>query len=168
MLHGWVYCEVARVPLVVRFPDGRWSGTRVRDLVQLVDVVPTVLGSLGADRRAEMSGHDLADLIGGSAGAGTAFIEGEDAYAVRTERRMHLLDIEDGHRETYDIVADPGEREDLTGRHPDEEKALEATLLGWINVVEAGALRGSSGEPVKVDRKTRELLKSLGYLQTGE
>lgn len=168
VLHGWVYCEVARVPLLIRFPQARWAGTRVEGLVQLVDVVPTVLASAGIAGGSGMSGQNLADVIGGGAGAGVAFTEGEDAYSLRTERWMHLLDIEDGHRETYDLVADPEERSDLTGRYPDEEAALEAALLAWINVVEAGTLRGRSGEPIKMDRKTRELLKSLGYLQTGD
>lgn len=168
VLHGWVYCEVARVPLVIRFPQGKWAGTKVEQLVQLVDVVPTVLASAGLGSGSDMSGQNLADVISGGSGAGQAFTEGEDAYALRTERWMRLLDIEDGHRETYDLSTDPRERNDVTGGYPDEEKALETALLTWINVVEAGALRGRSGEPVKLDRKTRELLKSLGYLQTGD
>jgi hypothetical protein len=81
---------------------------------------------------------------------------------------MYLLDIEDGHREMYDLSTDPRERDDIAGRLPEDEKALEAAMLNWISVVEAGTIRAGSGEPAKLDRKTRELLKSLGYLQTGE
>ena len=113
-----------------------------------------------------MAGRDL-----GAAGAGkqAAYTEGEDAYAVRTERWMYLLDIEDGHREMYSMADDPLERVDVLGRYPEDQKALEAALLGWVEVVEAGALGSSSqGEPAKMNRKTRELLKSLGYLHSGQ
>lgn len=168
MLHGWVYCEVARVPLVIHFPRGQWAGARVGRLVQLVDIVPTILGNLDIRPTREMSGLDLAGVIPGGPSAGVAFTEGEDAYSLRTERWMYLLDIEDGHREMYDLSVDPLERTDIKGQYPDDERAIESRLLAWINVVEANTLRGDAGQPAKLDRKTRELLKSLGYLQTGE
>ena len=168
MLHGWVYCEVARVPLLIRFPRGQWAGTRVSQLVQLVDIAPTVLADLGIKPGREMSGVNLADVIGGGPSAGVAYTEGEDAYAIRTDRWMYSLDIEDGHREMYEIGVDPLERVDIKGQFPQDERSVEERLLGWINVVEAGTLRGNAGQPAKLDRKTRELLKSLGYLQTGE
>ena len=34
VLHGWVYCEVARVPLIIRYPGGRMGGTRASGLVE--------------------------------------------------------------------------------------------------------------------------------------
>lgn len=164
VLHGWVYCEVARVPLIIRYPAGGGGGTRVAGLVELLDVAPTILGQAGIKPGPQMSGRDLAT----SAGKQEAYTEGEDAYALRTERWMYLLDIEDGHREMYSLVDDPFERTDLVGRYPEEEKALEAALLGWIEAVEAGLLTGRQGEPARLDRKTRELLKSLGYLHSGQ
>jgi arylsulfatase A-like enzyme len=167
MLHGWVYCEVARVPLIVRYPGGRMGGSRVGGLVELLDVAPTILAAVGAKPGPEMCGRDLASLEVGE-GKPAAFTVGEDAYALRTDRWMYLMNIEDGHREMYRIAEDPGERIDVTGVYPEDQKSLEAKLLGWIEVVEAGILTGRSGEPIKMDRKTRELLKSLGYLQTGE
>jgi arylsulfatase A-like enzyme len=165
VLHGWVYCEVARVPLIIRYPGAAAGGTRVAGLVELLDVAPTILAQAGLKPGPEMAGRDLA-----AAGAGepAAYTEGEDAYALRTERWMYLLDIEDGHREMYCVADDPLERENVLGRHPEDEEALEAALIGWVEVVEAGTLRGAEGEPAKLNRKTRELLKSLGYLHSGE
>jgi arylsulfatase A-like enzyme len=42
------YDEVMRVPLVVKFPRGQFAGRRVQALVQLIDLVPTILEVLGA------------------------------------------------------------------------------------------------------------------------
>jgi arylsulfatase A-like enzyme len=172
MLHGWVYCEVARVPLIVRFPGGEWGGTRVAGQVELLDVAPTILSALGISSGPEMRGRDLTAALrepgpGGVSG-GSAFIEGEDAYALRRDGWMYLLDFEDGHNEVYDIASDPKERLDLLGRFPEREGDLSGELLAWIGRVEAQALRGDHGEPARLDRKTRELLKSLGYLQSGK
>lgn len=45
--HGrTVFEEVLRVPLVVKYPGGRWAGRRVDAEVSLVDVAPTVLAAL--------------------------------------------------------------------------------------------------------------------------
>ena|GEM_PF-884481 len=171
MLHGWVYCEVARVPLLMRFPKGEWGGTRVEGRVQLLDVVPTILDQLGIPPGPEMRGRSLLGMVRGAEATGpggTAFTEGEDAYALRHDAWMYSLDFEDGHREIYDIASDPLERLDLLGQFPDRETELSDMLLAWIGEVEAKALRGARGEPAKLDRKSRELLKSLGYLHSGE
>ncbi|MFH1220199.1 MAG: sulfatase [Candidatus Eisenbacteria bacterium] len=168
MLHGWVYCEVARVPLLIRFPQGKWAGTRVAGLVELMDIAPTILGSLGIAPGRDMRGRNLVSAVTGGGTDGDAFTEGEDAYSLRTDDSMLLLDFEDGHKEMYDLQADPTERSNVLGRDAESERALEKTLLGWIGTVEAQALRTGESEPAKLDRKTHELLKSLGYLQTGK
>jgi arylsulfatase A-like enzyme len=57
--HGlWVSETDVHVPLIVRFPDGRGRGKRVKAPVSGVDVMPTLLEALG--------------LVGASAGVGTA------------------------------------------------------------------------------------------------
>ena len=47
--HEQLYEECLRVPLVVRLPDGRGAGQRIRTPVALMDVMPTVLELLGVD-----------------------------------------------------------------------------------------------------------------------
>jgi len=47
--HEQLYEECLRVPLVVRLPDGRGAGQRIRTPVALMDVMPTVLELLGID-----------------------------------------------------------------------------------------------------------------------
>jgi arylsulfatase A-like enzyme len=46
-----LYDEVIRVPLIIRYPDSRFNGTRVKDQVQLLDVTPTLVDLLGIKDR---------------------------------------------------------------------------------------------------------------------
>jgi len=65
-----MYREVAHIPLIVYHPRAR-PGRRVTDLVQLVDVYPTVLEALGAETPAGIHGHSLLAHVTGE-GAGPA------------------------------------------------------------------------------------------------
>ncbi len=58
--HGGGYQEGLRVPLLVRWPDGRRAGERVRDPVHLVDVVPTALEFAGLAPDPALPGRPLA------------------------------------------------------------------------------------------------------------
>ncbi len=53
----WVYDSGIRVPLVVRFPDGRRAGETTDRLVSFVDLAPTVLSLAGVDIPPHMEGH---------------------------------------------------------------------------------------------------------------
>lgn len=54
--------QVLRVPLLVKFPNGRFSGLRARSWTSLIDIAPTALGSLGRRNRPSLEGRDLAWL----------------------------------------------------------------------------------------------------------
>lgn len=51
------------IPLLVKFPDGTGAGARSDAPAGLVDVVPTVLATLGLPFDATLSGHDLRELF---------------------------------------------------------------------------------------------------------
>jgi arylsulfatase A-like enzyme len=50
------------VHLIVRFPDGRWCGVKVRDYVSLIDVAPTILDWARVSERLSMDGISLMPL----------------------------------------------------------------------------------------------------------
>ena len=70
---GWqhdqsVYEELMHVPLIVRFPQGRFAGRRVSQAVSLVDVMPTIFDVLGKPALAQgCRGTSLMPLIEGQA-----------------------------------------------------------------------------------------------------
>jgi arylsulfatase A-like enzyme len=58
--HGkTVFDEVLRVPLIVKYPGGRWAGERIGAPVDLVDVAPTVLAEVAGAAAPDFDGRAL-------------------------------------------------------------------------------------------------------------
>ena len=87
MNHGnSVYEELVRVPLIMRFPGGRFAGRRVNTPVQLIDITPTILEQVGGKTAAISQGSSLIDLIRPGSPR-PRFIYSSDGYAacIRTD-----------------------------------------------------------------------------------
>ena len=168
MLHGWVYCETAHVPLLIRFPEAGWGGLRVAQQVRLLDMVPTILDYLDMPVRPEMRGESLLRLVQEGGASRPAFTEGGDSYAVRADGWMFLHTLEGEHTEIYNLVDDPSERINLSEAYPEREDIMASMLVDWIRLAEANRPGRGTDQPVRLDRQTTELLKSLGYLHSGE
>ena len=67
--HGMrLYEPAVRVPLIASFPGRLRQGRRVKELVRLVDLMPTVLSLLQIDVDRPFDGVDLTDRIEGRGG----------------------------------------------------------------------------------------------------
>ncbi|MEM7728738.1 MAG: sulfatase [Pseudomonadota bacterium] len=55
-----LYDSGLKVPLMVRFPDGRGAGTQVDDLISFLDLAPTVIRMAGGTARDHFQGEDFA------------------------------------------------------------------------------------------------------------
>jgi arylsulfatase A-like enzyme len=150
-----------RVPLLIRMP-GRIQPHRHGELVEMIDVLPTVLELCGIPAPANAQGRSFARLTGGGAGyrpremvfaenvmpevitggnRDFRFVPGEgikgirhpDAKMVRTRRWK--LNYYPGHGgELYDLVNDPGETRNLY-EHPERKGTvteLKELLLDWM------------------------------------
>jgi choline-sulfatase len=66
---GWMhshslYDELIRVPVIIKFPNGQFKGTRVTRSVGIVDLMPTILSYYGIDyKAAKLDGTNLMPLI---------------------------------------------------------------------------------------------------------
>jgi choline-sulfatase len=168
--------------LIVRFPPGVVRPPlRIGSVVSLVDVVPTVLARFEsvAGRRflAQAEGQDVLGgepLRGWALGQRTtrrrAGWERGDEFAL-TADRFKLVRHPGGDDELYDMVADPGERVDVSARQA-EAKAELRRLLGEVlrrrpaAATKSGA-GGSGGEGAGEDAPSDEhveALRSLGYV----
>jgi len=185
--HGlFVYEATLRVPLLVRFPDGRHAGTVVREPVALVDVLPSVLGWLGLPAPTGLDGQPLplAELEPPEAGAAQSGEPGPGAAAQAGPRPFYFENlapaedfgwsalfgivqgdlkwIEAPRPELYDVAADPHEARDLHG-----ERAAEAALLRGRLAGLAAELSGRGSfetAPAEVGEAERARLRALGYL----
>jgi hypothetical protein len=60
--HGFtIFEEQVRVPLIVKYPGGRWAGTRWHDPVTLADLTPTLAELCGLQGSARWIGRSLLD-----------------------------------------------------------------------------------------------------------
>jgi hypothetical protein len=115
--HGkTVFDELVRVPLIVKFPGGRHAGARVKQQVQSVDVLPTVLEALDlpVPEPPVIAGRSLQAVIAGGAPEPAAVSEishrGFVAHGMRTSRDKYVQRFSPQEDELYfDLVADPKE-----------------------------------------------------------
>ncbi len=66
-IHSQIYDEIARVPLVFRLPGAAKPGGASSGVVNLVDVMPTILDLVGVPPEDETDGRSLRPLMRGQA-----------------------------------------------------------------------------------------------------
>jgi choline-sulfatase len=162
--HGlFVYDEALRVPLIVKPAAGEGAGRRVPDLVQHVDLVPTILGLARAPVPDDLAGRSLEPLLDGSRQFPARTLYAESLFARYHLGASELVTVTDGRYryirapqdELYDLESDPRQRVNLVDDSPQEAARLRASLEqmvpAWI-VPPPGA----------VAPEDRERLASLG------
>lgn len=128
------YEQAVRVPLIIRWPGHIAAGRRVQGMVELVDVLPTVLALAGLPRPEGLHGLDQSPLAMGNPGARgrevvySEYTENEEAM-VRDDRYKLIVGSgarlrEDGYKtqnplpgpylRLHDEHDDPGETHDLS------------------------------------------------------
>jgi len=156
-----VYEEQVRVPLVVVGPGVK--AQRVPEVVQTIDLMPSVLSALSVPRPPRLRGRDLGDLLAGkrAPGPGMAYAETEE-QALYAEGPLRLLCARRlGACKLFDLDKDPGQTRDASADHPEallrlrakqrelaashgrfEQSGLRAEGKGWP----AAILRGAGGD----------------------
>jgi arylsulfatase A-like enzyme len=164
--HGrTVYDEVARVPLVMRWPGHLPAGKRVDALARITDVTPTILDLLGLATPAGRDGETLLPLVHGEQSTPhVALIENmlfsEERVGMRTADRKYVL-WENGKEEVYDLSTDPGERVDLAGLGG----TLSALRQLYAQLNHASPVPIAVVSQAKPEAGAAEALRALGYLR---
>jgi arylsulfatase A-like enzyme len=172
--HSGLYEPTARVPLIIRAPGGP-AGRSIETLVQLADVMPTVLARLGLDAPERVRGRDLWPLLAADQPAGSAvFLEhaGRQLTGVVTPQYKYIrhrknkrynprYPLTKGREELYDLAADPQESRDLAAEKPAQ---LERMRRLWRELRDRRGADFAAGQ-AEVDAQTEEMLRSLGYTQ---
>jgi tetratricopeptide (TPR) repeat protein len=167
--HGvFVYDEAIRVPLVVRAP-GLPRGAVRPEQVRTVDVATTVLDLAGVGGTLGVGGSLRAPATGaGPAPDPAAYVESEKSRlffggsglkGFRTDRQKYLWAPRP---ELYDLVADPGEVDNLAERDVAAAEAAHARFRAIVRDLLARDL--AVVEAADLDETTAEGLRSLGYV----
>jgi arylsulfatase A-like enzyme len=167
--HGFIghnkqlYQETLRIPLIVRLPAGKGpAGARVGELVDLVDLAPTIAEVFGAADPG-FQGRSLLAVMAGAPGkpatlARSAHLEG--LYSVTDARFKLIHAIGSGRDELYDLDADPGEKRNLAREQPVRADYYRQALHRWLMAVGPGR---AAGAPRALTAEEQESLRALGY-----
>ena len=157
-----LYEGVARACLLIKYPGQSRPEVESRP-TGVVDVLPTILASLGLPAQAGLDGLDLTgrDLSAERVLMAEAFEPENHVFRALYSGRDKLIAWPDGRRELYDLVEDPLEENDRSAVHPGEVRRLEASLK---ETIERNAYR-PTGAPETIDERDRRRLRSLGYIR---
>ena len=173
-VHTGLYESTVRVPLLTYFPGMGHQGGRFDDVVELIDVFPTVLDYLELPTPEGIKGRSLWPLVRGD------FVEERAAMSEHAGRSLvslrgnqfkyikHLRDlgfqpgypIRAGREELYDLRADRREGIDLSSLRPRVLRRFRSVLKGR----RADRRKLAAGESA-LSEETLKVLKSLGYIQ---
>ncbi|HEX6863033.1 MAG TPA: sulfatase, partial [Thermoanaerobaculia bacterium] len=173
--HGTtLFEEVLRVPLIVKYPDGRWAGKRVGEPVSLVDVAPTVLAGLAGPQERTFDGRILPGPERAERRA--VYFEvapyhdprsGQPRIDLRGLLLENLKCIEDRagapRLQVFDLAADPAEQRPLPPNAVDTARCRRL-LDGWSAERERQVKEQRSHRDVTVTPETLERLRALGYI----
>ena len=133
--HGiFLYDTTTHVPLIVKLPANNDAGKVVDAQVRTVDILPTVLDTVGTPAPQELSGESLVPYFAGSDALNRPAI-GETDYPLRfgwsplrSVRANGHKFIEAPRPEFYDLKSDPGEQQNLYSGNSDAIKDSRAML----------------------------------------
>lgn len=136
---------VSRVPFIINWPGVGRAGQVMNDIVEALDVAPTLLGIAGVQVPSVMQGRDLKPLLRGSGGVpdiSGALTEGGDWKAIRTRSHRYLIH-RDGSERLWRLTDDPGEYTDLAADASAAPQLAECrhALLHRLVALERSAIR---------------------------
>jgi arylsulfatase A-like enzyme len=169
---GMVNESFVHIPLLIKYP-GQREGSRSEDLVSQVDLMPTILESVGSTLPAGLQGRSLL-LPSAKARAlvySQATLLDADVASAQNPRfqgvrraifsgTLKLITWSAGPPEFYDLASDPHEEHNLYQVGDPRIADLSGHLDSWV----ASAPRQRTN-PARPDQSTVERLKSLGYVQ---
>lgn len=141
--HQILYDTVLRVPLIIRVPNKK-GGRRTGELVQLIDVMPTVLELLGIPINHQGQGKSAAAFIRGEKWAGNdyVFAEQEDVFRKSSPSPVFKWSVRsknwklvqrEGKGELYNVQEDSLELSDLLQEKPKEVANLTRVRENFLD-----------------------------------
>jgi len=164
--HGvFVYDSTLRIVFLLAGP-GVPAGLRVRQQARTIDVLPTVLTLMGIPAPDGVAGTSLTPAFSGQE-VPTQYAYMETLYpkinmgwaelrGIRTSRWKY---VRAPRPELYDLLHDPGEKDNIARSHFSEVQELQSRLNTVI-----GSGRVEKVQTRMVDPLTMEQLRSLGYV----
>jgi arylsulfatase A-like enzyme/predicted Zn-dependent protease len=168
--HGFfVYQETIHVPLIFVTPFKKFQGLSSRQVVSLVDVMPTVLEMEGWASPSEVQGKSLLPIFFNPAKESTSYAYSETFYPRYHYGWSELKSFQDNRHkliiapemELYDLAAESTEATNLAAVEKKTLARLEGEATKYIEELSQDARKLDYS---KIDEETREKLAALGYV----
>ncbi len=166
-----LYGEQFDVPLIIRWPHGKGAGRRIRNLVQHIDLVPTVLDYVGGPRRSRLLGRSLWRLVDSKRGEpyghepavlSYLLLDGREveSVVVGNDKLIRYLDYDRpiAPYQLFDVETDRKEATSLAN-----DRSRRASFLeGYLR--HAAPTPDVAPTPVVIDEDTERQLRAFGYI----
>lgn len=160
MEHGWIghwmpYNDTLHVPLFVNYPPLFKNRESRDDIVETIGIGPTIVSQAGIEKPVTFKGEDL--LAGKS--KDYAITEGITWWKIQNHKWSLIYNTSKKTFELYDLENDPSEFQNVADQHSDIVRMLTNQFKGEIqsSIIKI--------RKVKLDQKTIERLKALGYIK---
>ena len=166
-----VYDTVMRIPCIIQLPG--WKGRHCSNLVSIMDIMPTLLDLVDISYTGNLEGYSLVGLMEKDHQVPVisyvtcetndfGLKDDEQTIALRTGTMKYIRNNwRQGKDIFFAIDRDPHEKHPIKNADTPEKRQLVAWYREWFKKYKSGNL----ADPVSLDKKTRDALKGLGYLQ---
>lgn len=172
--HGtYLYDVCLKIPLIFKLPHNELSGKVIKQMVQGIDITPTILGFLKMSLPDDFQGTSLIPVIlddkmnimpsaysESDAVLSERFGERLRAYRENNWKLIYASDGVTAESELYNVADDPYETKNLIDENKELTERLKEKLLLLIKHHPEKKFEGTQ----LPDEGTKEKLKSLGYL----
>jgi len=139
-----------RMPFIISWPGHIEPGnTDQQTVMSAIDIYPSLCSLLGINYPDNLDGEDLSNSFFGTAKErnnpvfweygsckGGSIEPGNEDFispnlAIREGRWKLLIDADSTNAQLYDLINDPGERENISGSNPDIARDMANKILKW-------------------------------------
>ena len=118
--NGGVFKETTHVPLIIKFPDSRYSNKRVSQIVRHVDLLPTLMDYMDIEHKKEIQGTSLIPAIKGNDLKLKSYANSRSHHALRTQENLFIhRDLGKAINITYRSLKRIAEENNRSGKNKD-------------------------------------------------
>jgi len=157
-----LYDESIKIPLIVKLPQEKFRGKIINRQVRAVDIMPSILDILNVKVSENIDGESLYPLITGRGVYKSQYSFSKTAAmnSIRTEEWKLIYYEDNNSYELFNLKEDP---QRLTNLYDDEGKIAQmlSSEMEEIASIPSDIKRGTED----IDKKAKEVMRSLGYVQ---